>query len=214
MSKLSDIFIQHEFKRKTYKNEITKIIREGSEKAINKEINKINKLMRDRVAKLESKGLDKFSPALKALKNRIGEAGDRPMFQSPSMLLDLDEKIKYLKAMRSCIDNQTMTLGGAREYMTNMRKRIPVLDKIYKEMGEKAAGESFEYIIDLTEKLGKHSPSDDVVTEHQNAIADIASNMSASGDIAEYNRGVNELQNKVLGFLDTEFKKMQNEFLH
>ena len=196
MSKQSDIFIQMEFKRKNYRNEINKALKSGSEKIINQEINKVNKVMRDRIKKLESKGMEKMSPAYRALGEVLGTIGGKPAIMAPSNIVSLDDKIRYLQGMRKVIDNKSMTLGGTREMLSNAREKIPILQKIYEKHGEEYTAEIYNYFWELKDKTDVYRYQD-VFNEHENEIISILENFQDNKSLVEFNQGIENLTNKI-----------------
>lgn len=196
MSHQSDIFIKMEFKRKNYRNEINKALKSGSEKIINQEINKINKVMRDRIKKLESKGMEKMSPAYRALGEVLGTAGGKPVILRPSAIPSLEDKIQYLQGMRKVIDHKSMTLGGTREMLSNAREKIPILQKIYEKHGEEYTAQIYNDFWELKDKTDVYRYQD-VFKEHENEIISILENFHDNQSVVEFNQGIENLTNKI-----------------
>ena len=193
MSKQSDIFITMEFKRKNYRNEINKALKSGSEKIINQEINRVNKVMRERIKKLESKGMEKMSPAYRALGEVLGTAGGKPVILRPSAIPSLEDKIQYLQGMRKVIDHKSMTLGGTREMLSNAREKIPILQKIYEKHGEEYTAEVFGKYWELIKKVGNIYSSLGSVNEHENQVIEILENFHDNKSLVEFNEGIEKL---------------------
>lgn len=213
MSKQSDIFMKMEFKRKNYKREITKALKSGSEKIINQEINKVNKIMRDRIKKLEEKGLEKFSPAYQALGRALGTAGGKPVILRPAAMPSLEDKIQYLQGMRSVIDQKSMTLGGVRDSLLKGRQSQPILQQIYEKHGEEYAAGAYGKYWELMNKLDLHGSSDDLVKEHENEIIEILENFHDKESIIEFNQKVESLADKIYQKENNLFNSITHNFL-
>lgn len=211
MSKQSDIFIKMEFKRKTYKAEITRALKEGTEKALNAEINRVNKVMRDRMKKLESKGLDKMSPAYKALGDALGTVGGKPAFLPPKAM-SYDDKVQYLLGMRKVIDNKTSTLGGTREMLNNARKQVPIIDKIYQKHGEEYAASVYNDLWELKSKTDFYRYSQ-VFQEHENEIISILEKFHDKQSVTEFNHEIDKLNSKVYDQTIKDFEDMVSKYI-
>ena len=211
MSKQSDIFIQMEFKRKIYRNEINRAIKNGAEKVLNDEINKVNKVMRDRIKKLESKGMEKMSPAYRALGEALGTAGGKPVLLPPKAM-SYDDKIQYLYGMRKVIDDKTMTLGGTRDMLSNARKKVPILEKIYQKHGEEYAASVYNELWELKSKTDFYRYQE-VFEEHENQIIEILENFHDKQSVTEFNQQINELNQKVYNLTTDTFDTMISDYI-
>lgn len=213
MSKQSDVFITMEFKRKNYRNEINKALRSGSEKIINDEINRVNKVMRERIKKLESKGMEKMSTAYKALGEALGTANGKPVILRPAAIVSLEDKIRYLQGMRSVIDNKTMTVGGVRDYLYKQRQSNPILQKIYEKHGEEYTAEVFGKYWELIKKVGNIYSSLGSVNEHENQVIEILENFHDNKSLVEFNEGIEKLSNKIYHKDNEAFDNIISKYL-
>lgn len=212
MSKQSDIFIQMEFKRKTYKNEILKALKSGDEKAINAEIRRVNKVLKDRLKKLEDKGLDKMSQGYRALKNVLGSVGGKPAILPPSAMSH-DDKIAYLQGIKSVIDKRTMTIGGTREELASIRKSWPFIDRIYQKHGERYTAEVFDQILEIKDRISDDPKYQEVFDNHSNEIMEIIEKFHDKKSVVEFNEELDRLNLKVYNTTTVDFIAQSQNYM-
>lgn len=212
MSKQSDIFIQMEFKRKTYKNEIYRALKSGDEKAINAEIRRVNKVLRDRISKLEAKGLEKMSKGYRALKDVLGTANGKPVLLPPSAMSH-DDKIAYLQGIKSVIDKRTMTVGGTREDLASVRKNWPFIDKVYQKHGERYTAEVFDKILEIKDRLSDDPKYQEVFNNHSNEIMEIIEKFHDTKSVVEFNEELDRLNLKVYNTTVVDFMSQSQNYV-
>lgn len=144
------------FNKRNYTQEIRKAINEGTEKALNSEIRKLNKVFNERTRTMEKLGLTSQSSGYHSIKSMLyGDSEVSRLTGIPaSKLKTIDEKIKYLHTINNSLNQSSMSVGGMKIISKQNRDTFKVLQNAYDKGGEALQGKMFDIMMSLKDKGG------------------------------------------------------------
>lgn len=186
------------FNKRNYTEEIRKVINEGTEKALNAEIRKLNKVFNERTRTMENLGLTSQSSGYHSIKSMLyGDSEVSRLTGIPASKLNtIDEKIKYLHTINNSLNQTSMSVGGMKVISKQNRDTFKVLENAYRKGGEPMQGRMFEIMMDIKDKGGLTYNYNSFFSKYSNEIEELTD--KALSD-TEHLEKFNDLVDKALG---------------
>lgn len=202
------------FNKRNYTQEIRKAINEGTEKALNAEIRKLNKVFNERTRTMEKLGLTSQSSGYHSIKSMLyGDSEVSRLTGIPaSKLTTIDEKIKYLHTINNSLIQTSMSVGGMKVISKQNRDTFKVLENAYQKGGEALQDRMFDIMMNLKDKGGLTYNYKSFFDKHANEIEELTDKaLSDTESLEKFDSLVDRALGETYGEYEN-FSKMIDDF--